>query len=338
MADELLTRLSHTITSAKTIEEYSRPLLELLEFVTGLESTYLTHIDLEAGVQNILFARNIRKLCIPEGLSVPWHDTLCKRALDEGQAYTDDVTSCWGDSDAAKALGIVTYASTPIRLDDGSLYGTLCAASSERKPLTPRGEQLLKLFAALLAQQIQRDQLLSQLKHANAALEAYSYTDMLTGLPNRRFIFNEMHRLFSLAQRGEQSMLIAYIDLDDFKQVNDTYGHDIGDAFLIEIAQRLATGLRAGDLLGRLGGDEFVVLAMGPPLNEDADHAAQMLRDRLVPLMRGPFHFGACHFDYPGASCGVSAVDPAKVSPREALCLADAAMYSDKKARKEHVM
>ncbi|MFT0891800.1 diguanylate cyclase domain-containing protein [Pseudochelatococcus sp. G4_1912] len=338
MTDELLTRLSNTITSARTTEEYSRPLLELLEFVTGLESTYLTRIDLEAGVQNILFARNIRTMCIPEGLTVPWNDTLCKRALDEGQAFTDDVTSCWGDSEAAKALGIVTYASAPVRLDNGSVYGTLCAASSERKPITPRSKQLLKLFAALIAQQIQREQLMSQLQHANAALEGYSNTDMLTGLPNRRCIFSEMHRLFALAKRNEQSILVAYIDLDDFKQINDTYGHDIGDAFLIDISQRLSMGLRAGDMLGRLGGDEFVVVAMGPSLKEDADHAVKMLRDRLMPLIQGTFHFGAHHFDYPGASCGAININPATISPQNAIYLADTAMYRDKKARKENVL
>ena len=71
----------------------------MLEEVTGLESTYLTTIDLEAGTQSILYARNSKTLLIPENLTVPWQDTLCKRALDEGKPYTDDVSACWSDSD-----------------------------------------------------------------------------------------------------------------------------------------------------------------------------------------------------------------------------------------------
>lgn len=338
MADELFARISDTLTLAKTFEDLARPLLELLEFVTELETTYLTRIDEEAGVQNILFSHNTRTMQIPEGLTVPWRDTLCKRALDEKQFYTNDVSKCWGDSEAAKALGIVTYVSTPIRLDDGSLYGTLCAASSDKKPLTHRGEQLLHLFAALIAQQIQREKLMDQLRATNASLEIFSNTDLLTNLPNRRSTFAEMRRLFALAERAEQSLLVAYIDLDDFKQINDTYGHDVGDDFLVEISLRLAGGMRTGDLLGRLGGDEFVVIGMGPSIEEDGKHAAKMLHERLSPLMQGRFQFRNCVFDYPGASCGVVSVDPAATSPDEALRLADTAMYAQKRARKNSDM
>ena len=83
--DNLLDHLSETVTRARTVEELTRPLLELLEDITGFESTYLTVVDLERGVQRVLYARNTRQMQIPEGLSVPWHDTLCKRALDEGR-------------------------------------------------------------------------------------------------------------------------------------------------------------------------------------------------------------------------------------------------------------
>lgn len=93
--DTLLTQLSSSVSSARTLEDLTRPMLEMLEAVTGLESTYLTRIDLEQGLQHILYARNARQLQIPEGLAVPWGDTLCKRALDEGRVYTDNVAECW---------------------------------------------------------------------------------------------------------------------------------------------------------------------------------------------------------------------------------------------------
>ncbi|MBN9340733.1 MAG: GAF domain-containing protein, partial [Comamonadaceae bacterium] len=133
--DALLGSLAHSLDRARSVEELARPLLQLLETVTGLESTYLTLIDLEHDVQRVLYARNTRQLHIPEGLEVDWSDTLCKRALDEQRPFTDDVDRCWADSQAAQALGIKTYASAPVRLADGVLYGTLCAASAQQHAL-----------------------------------------------------------------------------------------------------------------------------------------------------------------------------------------------------------
>ena len=121
--DNLLDHLCETVTRARTVEELTRPLLELLEDITGFESTYLTVVDLERGVQRVLYARNTRQVQIPEGLSAPWHDTLCKRALDEGRPFTADVGQRWGYSQVGAALGIQTYASTPVRMADGQLYG-----------------------------------------------------------------------------------------------------------------------------------------------------------------------------------------------------------------------
>ena len=135
--DQILSILSETIPKARTLEQLTRPLLTLLSKVTGMESTYLTTIDTEAGVQRIEFARNVGEMVIPEGLVVPWADTLCKRALDENRMYSDNVTECWGDSEAAAALGIRTYVSAPIRSLDGRVLGTVCAASSGQVARAP---------------------------------------------------------------------------------------------------------------------------------------------------------------------------------------------------------
>ena len=334
MADQLFSQLTDTLSSAKTVEELTRPLLSLLELVTELEATYLTRIELEHGIQRILFSCNTKTLNIPEGLSVPWEGTLCKRALDEGRLYSDDVPGCWGDCEAAAALGIRTYVSTPVHLEDGSLFGTLCAASSERKPLTPKGEQVLRLFASLIALHIQREQLLTQFRELNATLESYSYTDALTSLPNRRAVVTDLHRLFAVAGRAEQSVLIGFIDLDGFKAINDTHGHEAGDEFLIEVGRRIGAGLRAGDTLGRLGGDEFIVVGMGVTPGAAGDAAAESLRDRLAPLIQGRYSLSGCSFDYPGASIGVVSADPASTTPDDALRAADAAMYVQKKIRR----
>jgi len=213
--DPLLDRLAVAVPAARTLEELSRPLLEMLGGVSGLESTYLTSIDLDANVQRVQFARNAGALTIPEGLAVPWADTLCKRSLDEGRPYTDAVASCWGDCEAARALGLQTYVSAPIRADDGTLLGTLCGASAERRPLTPDAQALLALFARLIGDFVERERLVERLRAANATLAAHAMSDPLTGLPNRRALVDELQRLLARARRERGRVLV--VDLDGFK-------------------------------------------------------------------------------------------------------------------------
>jgi len=213
---DLLARLSESVSGAQSLEALTRPLLSLLEEVTALESTYLTTIDLDAGTQHIVYARNSRTLQIPEGLTVPWEDTLCKRALDEGRMYTDNVGECWGDSQAAAALGIETYLSMPVYAGQGALYGTLCAASSERRHVDDQSRRVLALFASLIGAQIERERLLKQLLDANAQLSNLATTDPLTGLFNRRALLEGLPRccaanLIYPAARAPRLSLLLWI-------------------------------------------------------------------------------------------------------------------------------
>ncbi|WP_051304655.1 sensor domain-containing diguanylate cyclase [Chitinilyticum litopenaei] len=222
----------------------------------------------------------------------------------------------------------------PILLDDGSLYGTLCAASSERKPLNDQAEQVLLLFANLISQHIQKEQLVQQLHKANAELLTQSHTDALTALPNRRAILAGLAQLFAIAQRSGRQVLIAFVDLDGFKQINDQYGHDAGDVFLQQAATRLQSGIRQGDLLGRLGGDEFVAIGLGPEIETEAGQALAMLKSRLGNTLLGEYTLPGCRLDYAGASIGAVAVHPGLMTTEQAMQQADAAMYAEKKSRR----
>lgn len=330
--DRILQALSGQVTDARDLETLTRPLLEMLEAVTGLESTYLTEIDLEQGKQCIRYARNVAELQIPEGISVDWSDTLCRRALDEGRMYTDNVADCWGDSAAAKALGIHTYLSSPVRTSSGSLYGTLCAASGGPRPRVAGSEQLIAFFARLIAEYVEREQLMLQLQRANNELARQALSDPLTGLPNRRALMHELNRLFSLSERAGHSVLIAFIDLDGFKAINDRHGHAVGDLLLQAMARQLTLALRSGDLLARVGGDEFVAVGMGPISDEETvDAAVQRFQRRLFEQSQLQLPLQPQALDYPGASVGVVAVDPAHTSIDEALRQADACMYAVKR-------
>ncbi|WP_169045847.1 GGDEF domain-containing protein [Aeromonas salmonicida] len=333
--DTILQALSVQVTAARDLESLTRPLLEMLETVTGLESTYLTQIDLEQSAQHILYARNSAALQIPEGVSVDWSDTLCRRALDEGRLYAADVADRWGDSAAARAMGIRTYMSSPVRTSSGSLYGTLCGASAEHKPLVTGSEHLIAFFARLIAEHVEREQLLQQLQQANNELSRQALSDPLTGLPNRRALMLELHRLFSLLKRTGHPLLISFIDLDGFKAINDTHGHDAGDLLLQTMAQQLAGALRSGDLLARVGGDEFVAVGMGPLSGEETVEAAvHSFQRRLFEQSQVQLPLASQVLDYPGASVGVVAVDPASISIDDALRQADACMYAVKRQRR----
>lgn len=340
--DQLLSFLSETVPKAQTVEQLTRPLLTLLNRVTGMESTYLTTIDVEQGVQRVEFARNDGDMTIPEGLVVPWEDTLCKRALDENRLYTDNVAECWGDSEAAQALGIRSYVSAPLKAQDGRVLGTVCAASSSQIARGPEVEPTLMLLSGLLSYSLEREILVDRLQAANTELVRLALTDALTGLYNRRAIMGEIPRLLALAKRENKFVLVGAIDLDDFKLINDNHGHQAGDHFLKAISARLQGSLRVCDILGRMGGDEFLVLALGTAapnkdLNDEMRHAADILRERLAVATIGHYPLegieGGLH--YRGASVGVAAVQPHELDADEAIKLADAEMYRVKQQRRK---
>ncbi|QLR77945.1 sensor domain-containing diguanylate cyclase [Citrobacter freundii] len=331
MSDMILARVSQSLATEQSVESLVRQLLEMLEVVTEMESTYLTKVDLDARLQHILYARNSRQMQIPEGLSVPWDETLCKRAIEENCLFSDNVPARWPECTAARALEITTFLSTPVHLPDGTFYGTLCATSRRQQALSQRGEQVLHLFAGLIAQSIQKESLVAQLREANAALIAHSYTDALTGLPNRRAIFENVETLFSLARHLRQKIIVAYIDLDDFKLINDRFGHEVGDQFLIQIGQRLLRECSDNDILGRLGGDEFLVVSLSAEDEQEQRMRLQQVKNQLQQQICGDYHLGDIHLFYPGASLGVVEIDPLETDVNCALHLADSAMYQDKK-------
>ena len=321
-----LDRLAESVSDAEDLPSLTRPLLELLETVTGMESTYLTTVDEKRGDQQVLYARNSQELQIPEGLTVPWGDTLCKRALDEGRPYTDDVAGRWGDSNAARELGIKTYLSQPVRTLDGDLFGTLCAASGDRVPVSPATMKVLNMFAELIALQVARERVLDELRRSNQELSSHAFLDPLTGIANRRALMIELRRKLSRLQRDGGELHLAFLDLDGFKAINDRYGHKVGDQFLRQIAGRLGGSVRLGDFVARYGGDEFVVVTES---RRDED-LAQRLQTQIVGRYRGD----GFELDYAGASIGVIASQPGDTEPERLLARADAAMYDVKKARK----
>ena len=164
-------------------------------------------------------------------------------------------------------------------------------------------------------------------KHLEALLADQARNDPLTGLPNRRSFDAVVQRLLSHAKRSGELVAVAFVDLDDFKAVNDTHGHQAGDVLLQEVAVRLQAAVREGDMVARLGGDEFTVA-----LRELQDeHHARRVAERIAAAFAEPFDLGLAHVAT-RASVGV-ALFPSHGDDLEALLrAADRAMYHAKGA------
>ena len=280
---------------ASPLEKLSRPLLDALSEVTGLASVYLTEVREEAGLQEIRFSRNdVEGFALPEGLLVPWADTLCKRALDEGRPCVSAVPEEWGDSEAGAALGIVTYVSMPVRLADGSVWGTLCAADPTARPDAEAYLPTLTVFADLIGAEVDRNRTDRDRERQLALARRQAETDELTGCANRRGVVPWIDAELALCGSGEQ-VLVCFVDLDGFKTVNDRFGHSAGDEVLRGLGLRLRDASRPGDLVARLGGDEFVVVMRLPVAGvegavqrvQEAVGVDQHLPDGAVVPVRG---------------------------------------------------
>lgn len=274
-----LPTIADAVSGARDVEALSRPLLNALHDLTGLASVYLTVIHDDQDLQEIRYARNTRTdFRLPEGLMVPWADTLCKRALDEGRPCTADVPAVWGDSEAGAALGIQVYVSVPVALSDGRVWGTLCAADSERAERVEEHLPTMRLFARLIAAQVEQEQAVAAERERATQARAEADSDLLTRCATRRVVEPWLTAALGAVRPGE-AVLAVFVDVDDFKSVNDELGHAAGDAVLAEVGRLLHGVAQPGDLVARLGGDEFLVAARLPrPM---AEVVAQRYQDAL---------------------------------------------------------
>lgn len=159
-------------------------------------------------------------------------------------------------------------------------------------------------------------------------IQQLSWIDPLTQLANRRLILRHMEKTLSSAVRHKVYGAVMMIDLDDFKPINDTHGHEAGDAILTEVAKRLVSITRTEDIIGRLGGDEFIVI-LGD-LNTDKQHAldrAELVADRLIQVISKPLDFNGKQLKV-SASIGIRFLDYEKTATVDQLFSnADSAMY-----------
>lgn len=309
--------------SPADLEMLVRRLLELLGRITGLHSTYLTAIDSDNDVQEILYARNVGSIEIPEGLRVDWSDTLCRRALDGGPACTTDVAAIYPDSAAARELGIKTYVTVAVRAPDGAVFGTLCGADSRGVDVSADAFALMETLAEMVALQLVNEAARRELAAANHSLAQLSFVDGLTGVGNRRALDRDLAGACARAVRRGAPIAVVAVDVDRFKAINDSLGHAAGDEVLQEISRRLVHQSRTGDFVARLGGDEFVAVLVDADIDVARGAAERLCFDVAgQPIMtaRGPVT----------VTISVGVAGGSDVDPQALLRQADIALYAAK--------
>lgn len=169
-------------------------------------------------------------------------------------------------------------------------------------------------------------------KEAERKIEHLAFYDLLTDLPNRRLLMDRLHQAMMGSTRSQRMGALLFIDLDNFKILNDTCGHDIGDQLLIEVAQRLSTCVREGDTISRLGGDEFIVMLEDLSDREaEAATQAKIVGEKILKVLNQPYTMaGRVHHSTP--SIGATLFAGSGNSVDELLKQADIAMYQAKTA------
>lgn len=204
------------------------------------------------------------------------------------------------------------------RRKDGSLFWETASISAIRN-----AKGLIRHFVAIKDDITERKQMRDQ-------LQQMAQFDMLTGLPNRRMVLDRLAQMVALAKRGNQRFALLFVDLDGFKRINDTYGHEAGDRVLKAVAARLSACIRSSDIVGRMGGDEFTVILSTLTRYEDAGQVAE----KILETLRRPITMPSGVQDQIGSSIGISVFPEDAQDGDGLLATADNAMYEVKHAGK----
>ena len=195
-----------------------------------------------------------------------------------------------------------------------------------------RERMIAAVIGALLFSYRHTTQLLEQVLQSQAVTKKLSHQadhDLLTDLPNRRSVYEHLDNIYALARHDSKPFAIFFMDLDGFKQVNDQYGHEMGDALLVEVANMFSRVLRQTDFLARQGGDEFVLVVGSYLYRQELVQLAQ----RLIQLFSSPVMVRN-HALNIGVSIGIAEYPHHGKQVKQLLHAADKAMYASKKKGK----
>ena len=247
---------------------------------------------------------------------------LCTEVTRTGRALLLTANS-EGVCDNLKALAATDsfcWLAAPLATAQGCIGALLLNDTAENATYCEQDIDLLQFIANQVATAIERKQL-------QARLERMAQYDELTGLPNRAFLFDRLKTALARARRNDERLAVLYLDLDGFKQVNDGYGHSVGDLLLQAFAQRLTQHIRETDTVARMGGDEFVMLLEGSPTAADT----AVVVTHILAAMHAPIDLAGLALAIQ-PSIGVAYFPEHGTDEASLLRRADEAMYQAKSA------
>ena len=211
---------------------------------------------------------------------------------------------------------------SPLEFEVFGPHGERRWLESQDTPLR-EGGQVIHLAVA-------RD--ITERKMSEEKNKSLAFYDALTGLPNRRLLADRIDQAMANGTRTKKHTALLFVDLDNFKHINDTFGHDVGDLLLQQVAQRLTTCVREGDTVARIGGDEFVVLLQGLGKGlSDATTQTEVVGHKILSSLNVPYRL-AHHSHFNSPSIGVTLFKDHQTTRDELIKQADLAMYQAKAA------
>jgi diguanylate cyclase len=224
------------------------------------------------------------------------------------------------------------YAGAPVRLEDGSCVGSLCVIDREPRKLSAEQRDILQQLAHAAAAALEARQAVRELREASGEIHYNATHDALTGLVNRSDCESRLRRILQKAREDGSEHALLYIDIDQFKLVNDSCGHAVGDQLLQQVGKLFADAIRTRDTLARLGGDEFAII-LEHCSAEQAQRVAQQICDAMAS-------FRFAHDDRSfrvGASIGLVPVDDRWTTTAAIMQAADASCYAAKEGGRNRV-
>ncbi|MEO5840359.1 MAG: EAL domain-containing protein [Acidimicrobiales bacterium] len=318
-AAEALLELSNSLADATTVDEIGTQLARTMPRVLDCDRATVILCDDD----NSDFARVVGSYGYPPDIDERLRAHQFSAAtVREAVATADvhDLDSATLISSVLPQTGSIAAATTPI-VANGRVIGLIGAGVTsrpERLRLDPDVPGLLRGLASQAATAIRSAQLVVELRHQ-------ALHDSLTGLPNRTLIIDRADQLLKRGRRDGRPVAALFIDLDGFKNVNDTRGHEVGDWLLRAVSDRLRTALRDSDSLARMGGDEFVALLEGMP-----EAAVEVVADRVLEVLREPFEIDGTEQTPVQISASVGIAIGDRPTSTQLLRDADVALYEAK--------
>ena len=328
--------VAHDITERKAAESMQAVIYAISEAAHTTHNLQALFQHIHQIVGGLLPATNFAVAlydALSDRLSFPYHvnehlPTPATMALADDARYAEVIRGgatlrLTPDAPMAHALGgehqPLYWLGVPLQTQRGPLGALVLQSYTEQGRYTDKDKELLQFVSTQVAAAIERKQMYERLEHM-------AQYDQLTHLPNRQLFLDRLKTALARARREQTLLSLLFIDLDRFKEVNDTLGHAMGDLLLQRVAQRLLECVRASDTVARLGGDEFVVLVEGSQAREHASAAA----DKILAAFRQDFDLEGQRL-YIQPSIGVAIYPEHGGEEHRLLGHADEAMYLSKR-------